>query len=283
MTTSSAKMSAATANRHFYSDYAATYDHVESCLSEPSARELLDRVLAEAARASRSSNPLTLDACGGTGNVSAVLSRQGITTTLVDVSPAMLKQWEAKARELGVRAEVVEGEIGDFLASDERRWDLIVFSSALHHLDDYSDVFASACSRLAPGGVLVSVFDPTFANDMTTRALRRLDHVLKVMISDPSEFTRGIRRKLNRASRKDQINVGAIAEKHAIDGVDDRLLVAAAAANGLEIIEYERYPLTRLRFIHLLFRMASRPTTFHLIVRKPRDLASNRASEVRNG
>jgi len=58
---------------------------------------------------------------------------------------------------VGTRRRQRVAEIQGFLQDDDRRWNLVVFSSALHHLEDYRAVLALAVRRLAPGGVLATI------------------------------------------------------------------------------------------------------------------------------
>ncbi len=138
-----------------------------------------------------------------------MLARHGITT---DVSPEMLAQWRAKARRLGIVTETLEGEIEPLLTDDPRRWDLIVFSSALHHLDDYVAVAQLAGSRLAPGGVLVSAFDPeSRPADRWTLLLRRFDYLLS-LAAHPRHLLAAIGRRRGRHHDADHVNYGERAE-----------------------------------------------------------------------
>jgi 2-polyprenyl-3-methyl-5-hydroxy-6-metoxy-1,4-benzoquinol methylase len=263
-------MRTADANRLLYADLAGEYDHSEHCIAQAGVRQLLDGLLDRAIAAlpaERRAAPRVLDACGGTGNVSDLLARRGITTTLADVSPQMLARWRDKAAQLGVEADTVEGEIDSFLASDGREWDLIVFSSALHHLDDYVAVSTLAASRLAPGGVLVTAFDPIRTDDRLTHRLRRFDYLLH-LASRPRSLAAAVARKARRRN-SGGVNYGDIAEKHALEGVDDASIVAALEADGIEILEHRRYACQRYRLTERIIRATRRSTTFHLIARKP--------------
>lgn len=262
------ELSAPEANRLLYADHAAIYDETEHCIAQDRVRGLLEGVLDRALAAVGSDEPVVLDACGGTGNVSELLARRDITTTVADVSPEMLARWRAKAEQLGVEAETCEGEIEPFLRDDPREWDLIVFSSALHHLDDYVATARLAASRLAPGGVLVSAFDPVPAKDRLTVLLRRFDYLLSLALH-PHHLMAAIRRRRDRSAGHDDVNYGARAELHALEGVDDEAIVAALRADGIEIVEHRRYAIPRYRVTKWLYDLVRRPTTFHLIARRP--------------
>ena len=265
-----APMRTADANRLLYAELAGEYDHSEHCIAQAGVRRLLDELLDRAIAAlpaERRAAPRVLDACGGTGNVSELLARRGIATTLADVSPQMLTRWREKAARIGIEAETVEGEIDSFLAEDGREWDLIVFSSALHHLDDYVAVSRQAAGRLAPGGVLVTAFDPIRTDDRLTHRLRRFDYLL-FLASRPRTLAAALTRKARRRNAGG-VNVGDLAEKHALEGVDDPSIVAALEADGIEILEHRRYACQRYRLTERIIRATRRATTFHLIARRP--------------
>lgn len=261
------EMSAAEANRVFYADYASKYDSVEHCATKAAPRQFLSELLGRAIGACSTVEPRTLDACGGTGNVSELLARRGISTTVADISPEMLSVWEAKASQLGVVNETVVARIDDFLTEDERLWDLIVFSSALHHMDDYVEVAGLAADRLAPGGVVVTVHDPTPPSGATVSILRRFDYLLSLAL-DPRALLAAFGRK-SRARRKDGVNVGAIAERHVAGGVDDEAVIRRFEQGGLEVVEHRRYADERYRLTESILRAMRLTTTFHLIARKP--------------
>jgi len=146
----------ADANRRFYAAAAEEYDLTEDCVIDPVERERLRRALSKAIAAA-SERRHVLDACGGSGNASLVLHELGVTPVTVDISPEMLNIYRRKAKACGYEAETKVAEIQGFLQDDDRRWNLVVFSSALHHLEDYGAVLALAVRRLAPGGVLVTI------------------------------------------------------------------------------------------------------------------------------
>lgn len=260
------EMRAAEANRRFYADHAADYDVTESIIAQQDQRERVDALLSRAIAACGSPKPRTLDACGGTGNVSELLAPRGIATTVADVSPEMLALWREKAATLGVPADTAEGEIEDFLINDERQWDLIVFCSALHHLDDYVSVVGRAADSLAPGGVVATILDPTSTGEAVTPRLRRFDYLMSL-----AAHPRALVAALGRRSRRREeggVNVGDIAEKHVLEGVDDAAIVARLEDAGLEVVEHRRYVDQRYRLTEWLMRLMKLSTTFHLIARK---------------
>lgn len=259
------RIDAAEANRRFYRTVAETYDEKELAVANPRARALLHGAL-QRALSLVSSSPAVLDACGGSGNASELIVRMGAHPVLVDVSPEMLALWREKAKALDVDPEVVEAEILDFLRNDRRMWDVVVFSSALHHLDDYERVVEMALARIRPGGVLVTAFDPPSAG-RGDRLLRRLDWVLFQAIHEPRDFLTTVRGRFRR-SRLEEAPVGRLAERYALDGVDDLALCRLLESRGFEILVHERSPEARLGIVRALLRIMGRSGAFHLLARR---------------
>jgi SAM-dependent methyltransferase len=252
------ELDAAEANRRFYARVAETYDATEECVVDPRRqaylRALLDRALAELGP-----EPAALDACGGSGNVTLLLAGRGVPTLTVDVSPDMLGLLERKAAARGLAVETRVAAIEPFLREPGPDWDLVVFSSALHHLDDPAGTLALAAARLRPGGVLLTVFDPT-RTGRAGRVLRRADYGLHVARHTP-------RRLLGRARSRDEL--GAAAERHALAGLDDDALRARLEAGGLEILVHDRRADARFAVTRAAQRLLREPSAFALLARKP--------------
>jgi SAM-dependent methyltransferase len=213
--------------------------------------------------------PLVLDACGGSGNASLLLHDLGTRPVTVDVSREMLAIYEEKARRRDFEPETHVAAIESFLASDHRAWDLIVFSSALHHLDDYELVLELAAKRLRPGGVLTTIFDPT-QGDPLLRALRRFDYALHLMRRTPAQVPRVLKRNLTapRASHR-STSLGELAERHAWVGIDDWAVRRRLEAAGVRVILHQRLHEGRFRLTRLVSRILARPTSFSFIVQRP--------------
>ena len=266
------------ANREFYSSRAGIYDVEEHCASDSAPRELLAGVLSRALLLCPDrSAPAILDACGGSGNASEILAGLGYRTTVADVSPEMLGIWRAKAAALGFNdAETIETDIDSFLENDGRTWDMIVFSSAMHHLENYPEVAFRATQRLAPGGTLVTIFDPTLAEGALSRQLRRFDWLAFEALSHPKVFLGLLTGKLRELARRPAAGSGEaaeapaarLAERYAQTGVDESRLIAAIESAGGEIVVHERYSHQRLAVFDFIFSLLKKPASFHLVARK---------------
>jgi len=262
-------VTAAEANRIFYRDEALDYDRTEACLRDVRQQDRLQCAL-DRAVARLDGQPRVLDVCGGSGNVGSGLHRHGITPVVVDVSPEMTAIWRSKAAELGVTPEIHNVPIEEFFAADVRRWDLITFSSALHHLEDYANVLNTAAARLAPGGLVLTIFDPTPATG-GMRLVRKLDFVAWLAVRRPDRFIRLLGGVARRAigSREGGDHVGRLAERHAYTGIDDHELANSARRGGLRVITHERSCDARLAVVRFALRRLDWPSSFHLILQRP--------------
>ena len=259
------QLSTQEANRRYYAKRACDYDQTEECFVLERYRLRLRRLL-KLAIANAQSHDRVLDACGGSGYASLELAAMGVVPVTVDISTEMLRVYESKALAAGLKSRIEVGEIGDFLSKNSRAWDVIVFSSALHHLDDYRAVLAVAGNRLTEGGVVVTVFDPV-ASGRLTHFVRYADYLLWLAIRHPRTFARRLGLRV-RHPVDGAISVGRLAERHALSGIDDVALAGHLEEKGLEILLHERTFDARLSVVRGLLRLLSRPTGFSLIVRR---------------
>jgi SAM-dependent methyltransferase len=255
------------ANRRFYAVAGEEYDRLEEIVASRKAQEQLREILTTAV--SMAPKPTrALDACGGSGNASVMLHSLGVEPLTVDVSPEMLAIYERKAAAVGVEAHTHVQDIGAFLEDDPREWDLIVFSSALHHLDDYVGIMELAVARLAPRGILVTVFDPT-ATNAVGRRLRRLDYIVHVIVHEPRRAWAIIGRRLRRTGADKLTLLGARAERHALHGIDDVALERRLREMGLVIVAHRRTYGGRFGLTRLVYRLIHTPSTFSFTVQRP--------------
>ena len=270
------QLTVAEANRRLYADLAERYDE-GSDWADPKTAQRLHDVLQQSV-ALLGDEPRVLDACGGSGRASLTLMDMGLRPLTVDLSPEMLAVYERKARAAGHEPVTKVAEIESFLRDSGEDYDLIVFASALHHMADYMAVVDLAYDRLAPGGVLASVFDPARTTRLGT-LLRRVDYVLHVILHEtgrvPGLLLKRLRRLAGRGGHgehagHDAPDIGAIAERHALSGVDDIALERALVQRGAEVVAHPRYEGGRFAFIRALVRRIGQASAFSLIVRKPR-------------
>jgi ubiquinone/menaquinone biosynthesis C-methylase UbiE len=274
----------AEANRQYYAQNAEMYELTETCVIDPRFQRSLgldiDRILS---MIDKHPNEIrALDACGGSGNVSMKLLIRAVQVTTCDISPHLLRIFQAKCRENGLSPIVLCAEIGAFLSMQKASYDLIVFSSALHHLESIDKVLLLAFSRLNSGGLLFTVFDPTSRTTILTRILLRLDYFVFKIHKQPHDVLAATVRRLRRTyagvlsgygnSKQDleidSSTLGVLAEYHVEHGIDDVDLVERLKGIGFEVVWHERYQDARYALTRLLLRLMNQVTAFKLLLKK---------------
>lgn len=273
----------AEANRRYYAKTASLYNTTETCVTNIQAQHMLEediddivQLIGEAPGTIRA-----LDACGGAGNVSTKLLRRKVDVITCDISIDLLGIFQEKCMREGLLPQIVCAEIGDFLTSAQVRYDLIVFSSALHHLEDVAGVLRLAYERLNPGGFLYTVFDPTARQSVFTRRVVWFDYIAFKVLQQTDDLLPGVIRRLLRTvnkfqrsdSSKEQMdisdaNLGVLAEYHVEQGIDDIELVRYLAGIGFEIVWHNRYHGARYALTRYLLNLFGDVTAFKLLLKK---------------
>jgi len=202
--------------------------------------------------------------------------------TLADISQEQLDIFQRKDAADRPRAQVFCGEIASFLNDHRGRFDLIVFSSALHHLENYAAVLNLSLDALRPGGLVFTIYDPTGADGLkrSARLFLRLDYLLFKCLENaadlPAALARRFRRIVTGAERQgfDQIQisdatVGVLAEYYATRGIDDLRLVENLRAAGFEIVWHKRRASGRYACTRRLVEWTGEKTEFELLLRRP--------------
>jgi ubiquinone/menaquinone biosynthesis C-methylase UbiE len=104
-----------------------------------------------------------LDIGCGTGNLTLKYLKRGYRVKAVDISPEMISILESKINPIDMSSvQLVVGDAEDLLGDTQTygTWQIISFSSVLHHLPDYDVVLANAVRQLGPGGVLYICHEP---------------------------------------------------------------------------------------------------------------------------
>lgn len=272
----------AEANRRYYAKTAELYDQTETCVTDPGSQATLeaelDQVLALLDRPHAQLN--ALDACGGSGNITLKLLRRGVPTTTCDISVELLGILQQKAAAAGVVPKPVCVEVADFLALGPDRFDLIVFSSALHHLADVDAVLDLAVRALRPGGLIFTTFDPTPAGPRHERLITWLDYLAFKVVCQPGDLVAAVGRRVRRtlagvsqggnkqALTINDANLGVLAEYHVERGINDLVLVERLRRQGVEVLWHRRHAGGRYALTRTLLSRLGAVTSFKLLLRK---------------
>src|SRR6266481_3625304 len=250
------------ANRRFHNQIAQKYDRHESCAFQPYWQEMLEKDLETIQSCVSSPGRVLqcLDCGGGTGNFALKMLARGSRVTVVDASEKMLAVLEQKARAAGHSPRLVHSSIERFLEKTSVRFDVVAFTSVLHHLYDYRSVVQQAASALRPGGIFYSSHDPVVPKQAAlTRAFNTLDIAVGKLMFDPADILPGIGRRFlkllspaNSLFQRTLLTDGDLAEYHAGTGVDDAEIIRVLQRNGCSTVQYLRYPAGRTQALHSL-------------------------------
>lgn len=154
------------ANREKYED-----DHIVSFYDEEipgQAYEYLEhevcfRVLADHFKQTGKTAWSAIDVCGGAGKAAFMLHQCGCSDiVLLDAAPKMLEIAQRKINSEQIKGiDVILDDAIAYLKNTERVFDVIIFSSAIHHFKDPSGLLLLAFERLSPDGVVITLGDPS--------------------------------------------------------------------------------------------------------------------------
>jgi len=209
----------------FHNHEAAVYDMMHQNMWG-SLQEQIDLLIHDLFLNNNIPNHLKLLDIGcGTGLSSQMLltSKLGShidSVTLLDTSPKMLEQAEAKAENWNKPFKTVNGYVIDL----EDTFDVIIISSVLHHIPELDVFLKQVDERLNPNGILIHLQDPNgdYLDDqvyLDRKKTFRNDRKLK--LNKEKTWTYYIKRIikkikkiiLGRKSLLDRINAELIAEK----------------------------------------------------------------------
>jgi len=177
-----------------------------------------------------------VDLCGGAGKAAFVMKScsPDCRVTLVDLSEKMLGvARERIERDKIEGVDVVLADAFSFLES-EAEYDLIVFSSAIHHFKEPLNLLQNAAARLSENGVIITIADPT-----TITKSRRYKFFLFLAAS--SQHKKEIIKQKFSGS-KDSNSDFDMAEYQTYTGIDDRKLASEVRNIGLSPLVHLRYP-----------------------------------------
>jgi 2-polyprenyl-3-methyl-5-hydroxy-6-metoxy-1,4-benzoquinol methylase len=271
------------ANQEFYKQIAAKYDHYEYCASDEFFQQAIEADLLHIEQAfsrRRSLAPVRcLDCGGGTGNITLKMLKRGWHVTVVDVSADMLSILKAKIETAGQSATFVNDSVENFFSQSHEAFDVISFSSVLHHLYSPLAVVKSAAQRISRGGFFYSIFDPVPpASKFMAACFSGLDTLLAKLIYDRKDFLPGLKRRLqklktpqNSAHGRAVVSAGDLAEYHAHAGINEKLLVHTLERQGF-IVDLQRYPVGRTKLMRWANSHLRALLNFRILAQRAPDL-----------
>ena len=273
-------LTVAEANRRTYAKVAHEYEKHTRCVVDPQEQRRLDQHIQKALQSlgDLGRRPTALDACGDAGNAALHMCALGCDVKLVDVSPEMIEIYKEACAKAGYPAVAAAAEIADFFTNSVQRFDLIVFSSALHHLENPIGVLRLAQSRLTPNGIIATIFDPIW-QPWLLRAIKLPFHWVERAKSSPKLILTRAMPVLKRLltggdayKERDQLeitedNVGSLAEFHSGRGFDDQAFIREIKqTTRLRVLSHDRFIGTCSTAERILMKLCRRPNQFKLLL-----------------
>ena len=214
-------------SRYLYYEYEVIFQAVINVLNQSMRRSLR-----------------AVDICGGAGKAAFVVNKcdPSCDVTLVDVSRKMLELAQLKAkRQRFNKLRIVQTDAFSFLAGDGV-YDLIIFSSAIHHFKDPRKLLCAAAKKLSPEGIIITIADPT---TLIKSKRYKLFEFLVMNLEGKKKTVRNVfARSLMLKQSKNEVAASKcdIAEYQTLKGIDDKNLVKQLSVWGLYPLVHLRYP-----------------------------------------
>jgi ubiquinone/menaquinone biosynthesis C-methylase UbiE len=263
------------ANVALYKEIARKYDGYESCAREEYYQRMLEADLEKIGQLLPCERVGCLDCGGGSGNLTLKMLKRGWSVTVVDVSPDMLEISRAKVAANGYEAEFVNDSVEHYLSSSRYTFEVVTFSSVLHHLYSPLSVVREAAVKIRPGGFFYSNFDPVPPSSrLVATCFGTLDTVLAKVLYDREDLLPGIKRRLQKLTLKRDAahgravaSPGDLAEYHAHNGIEDLAIANILEKQGFQV-DCVRYPVGRTKLIRWVNKQLRASHSFRVLAQR---------------
>jgi len=235
---------ASTANRDAYNNLEmGRYVSIAPHLRHDSIRNLYAG-LVETAYQTASSQIIgpasVLDLGAGEGTVTRPFLQLGASVLAVDISEKQLEQLQVKCAGLPGQLELRCADLYVVMGED-RRFDIIVANSLLHHIPDYVDLVQRASALLSENGVFFCFQDPMWKPSIARRDALLSWTAYTAWRLGQGDLLGGIWRRIRRMfGFYSAESLHDNTEYHAVrDGVNQNAIRAALAAEGFECELFE--------------------------------------------
>lgn len=211
-----------------------SYDFLEQDTIFP----VLTRYLSE----KKSTTLSAIDVCGGAGRAAFTLHRcGGCNVVLLDTSEKMLEIAQRTIDKHKIESvTLVQEDAIAFLRDGKETFDIIAFSSAIHHFKDPFNLVELAYNRLGPDGVMVIVGEPNTL--IGSKKYKRVVGFYAVLTSPDyrKQFIQSIPERIKGSYTAPDYR--EVAEYHAHIGIDDMALRKQMEQAGMSVLTHIRYP-----------------------------------------
>jgi 2-polyprenyl-3-methyl-5-hydroxy-6-metoxy-1,4-benzoquinol methylase len=204
-----------------------------------------------------------LDVGAGTGNLTLKFLASGNTVTALDISEEMLKVISNKVSDkLKDNVELVCGDVDEFLSKTEQKYDVICFSSVLHHLPDYFYTLDLAISKLRSGGVIYITHEPLRHLNESDFIWRNNKRVISLIDSYLNRLHLSKYRKL------DLPNLDyTTCDIHSREGINSKELFGFLWRERMKVVFYKEYEICKSGIMSIIGNFLIRHGYFKLIIK----------------
>jgi SAM-dependent methyltransferase len=249
-----------------FKDYIDTAPH----LKHPSLQLFYARLVTQLfdVAAKHTTTPEVLDLGAGEGSATKLFLEAGAKVTAVDISRHQLDVLSTTCARFGDKLSVRCEDISDVLKSDEKKYDIVVAISFLHHVPDDVGLIRQAIGLLGPHGQFFAFQDPLRYDSLgfSTRAFSFVAFYWWRIFK--GDLVNGMKRFVRRSRGIYDESVQDNAEYHVVrNGVDQEAIVNFVRGEGLQC-ELVSYFSTQNAFFQRLGSALGMKNTFAVIVRK---------------
>ena len=186
--------------------------------------------------------PEVLEIGAGDGSVAERLLALGCEVTGTEMSGDQVDEMSGRF-ETNDRFRAVHDPDGDLKVLGDSRFDLILYSSVLHHIPDYlGHIEAAAAEHLEQDGSLVSIQDPLWYPRVPKKSRKLTEAFYLTWRIGQGDLVRGVKTRSRRLfSGLSEEEPGDAVEYHVVrDGVDEEAIVETLDPT-FESVELRKY------------------------------------------
>lgn len=201
-------------------------------------------------------NPRALDMGCGTGNLTLKLLERGFHVTGIDITKEMIEVLRSKNQHGSLK--LIECDADTFISKETEKYDVIAFSSILHHLPFYTETLYKCVNLLNSRGIIYIIHEPLpeVKQNLIWKRFSMIDDLLFYSILK----LRGI--KIPKISY-------IYSDYHSQKGLDIEGIVECLIRENCEILKFEKYNIRKFGILSLIEnKLNPSKTMFKLIARK---------------
>ena len=205
-------------------------------------------------------DPSVLDVGCGTGNLSLKLLKYNFSVTGVDISKEMLNILRSKTRSKSLA--LIESDVDSFISKCKEKYDIIIFSSVLHHLPDYLKTIKNATNLLKENGIIYITHEPKRQIDQ--KSFTSLFWKVFTIFDSLLFYTIILRLKGVKIPHIDY----TWSDYHSKQGIDLKEIINYLKDNNFQILQYEGYNARKFAILSIVDNKFNRSKCLFKLIAK---------------